>query len=341
MRKKFYLLVVGLLLVLFSYSFAQIPQMINYQGKLTKSSGAPLDTTIQMIFSIYADSNGSVLKWTETQGAVKVEKGIFNVLLGSSNPIPDTVFDGTVRYLGVQVGADPEITQRKAIVSVGYAYRSAVADSVVGGGGGKDDGDWTIAGENMYSAVSGKVGIGTSSPAAKLEVSSVMRLTPSDSPGPCDETTKGSLYFNGSGNRPCYCNGTDWVRMDGNTNCECFPDNCPPVDSTPVCNNSSTCQGYHLEATCINDTCGITSVDDDRACDALVMVNDCGPYLSIYCNGQVNQSAPTCPTSCVSDAECDPNARCDGTCQLRLPNGSPCDENSDCLSGSCVGGYCQ
>ena len=112
------------MLVLCAYSFSQVPQMINYQGKLTKSTGAPLDTTIAMVFSIYADSGGTTLNWTETQGAVKVEKGVFNVLLGSVNPISSSVFNGSVRYLGVKVGTDSEITPRKPMVSVPYAYRA-------------------------------------------------------------------------------------------------------------------------------------------------------------------------------------------------------------------------
>lgn len=118
-------------------SSAQVPQMINYQGKLTTPSGAPLDITTQMVFTIYADSGGTISKWSETQGAVKVEKGVFNVLLGSVNAILDTVFDGSIRYLGVKVGGDPEITPRKAMVSVAYAYRAGV-----GGGGG--DNDWVF-----------------------------------------------------------------------------------------------------------------------------------------------------------------------------------------------------
>jgi hypothetical protein len=36
--------------------------------------------------------------------------------------------------------------------------------------GGGDDGDWTISGSDIYSAVSGNVGIGTTSPGAKLDV---------------------------------------------------------------------------------------------------------------------------------------------------------------------------
>jgi len=145
MNYKFLLLVVGLLtLVSFSSSSAQVPQLINYQGKLTKSTGAPLDTTISMIFSIYADSAGTILKWTETQGAVVVEKGIFNVLLGSVNLIPDSVFNGSVRYLGVKVGGDPEITSRKPMVSVPYAYKSFEADTADFVRSGAGDNDWAF-----------------------------------------------------------------------------------------------------------------------------------------------------------------------------------------------------
>jgi hypothetical protein len=65
---------------------------------------------------------------------VKVEKGVFNILLGSVNLIPDSVFDGSIRYLGVKVGADPEITPRKPMVSVAYAYRAGAAS----------DNDWAF-----------------------------------------------------------------------------------------------------------------------------------------------------------------------------------------------------
>jgi hypothetical protein len=129
MKSRFILILAGFLLVFFSYSSAQVPQLINYQGKLTTSTGAPVNDTLPIIFSIYADEGGTTLLWTETQGAVIIDKGIFNVLLGSVNPIGYSVFDGTARYLGVKVGVDPEITPRKAMVSVSYAFKSFEADT--------------------------------------------------------------------------------------------------------------------------------------------------------------------------------------------------------------------
>jgi len=129
MKKLFLISVFFSLLFLFYFNaLAEVPQMINYQGKLTKATGAPLDTTIQMVFSIYADPITQTYLWREIQGTVGVEKGVFNVLLGSVNSIPDSVFNGSIRYLGVRVGGDPEISPRQAIVSGGNAFRSENAD---------------------------------------------------------------------------------------------------------------------------------------------------------------------------------------------------------------------
>jgi len=108
---------------------AEVPKLINYQGKLTTAQGALVDTTVSMQFSIYSDSTGGDPLWSESQPSVKVDKGIFNVLLGSVNEIPESAFAGNIRYLGVKVGDDPEMIPRKAIVSVGYAYRSTDADT--------------------------------------------------------------------------------------------------------------------------------------------------------------------------------------------------------------------
>jgi hypothetical protein len=141
---------VPLVAVLTTLASAQVPQMINYQGKLTDADGKPTNDTLQMVFSIYADSIGGTALWDETQTSVIVEKGVFSVLLGSATPggIPDTVFDGSVRYLGVKVGGDQdEILPRKPIVSVAYAYKSMEADTAdyarAGAGGGGDN-DWAF-----------------------------------------------------------------------------------------------------------------------------------------------------------------------------------------------------
>jgi len=145
--------------------------MINYQGKLNTSAGAPVNGTLQMVFTIYADSNGTTSLWTETQPAVVVDKGVFNVLLGGVNPIPYSVFDGSIRYLGVKVGGDPEITPRKPMVSVAYAYRAGTAGGGGGGGGWVDDGAVV-----RLETGTDRVGIGTTNPAVELHVSGEVRF---------------------------------------------------------------------------------------------------------------------------------------------------------------------
>lgn len=112
---------------------AAVPQLINYQGRLTNDAGDALDTTVTMVFSICdAPTLGGVF-WQETQTSVTVVGGLFNVLLGSVEPLHDSVFRFPDRYLGVKVGGDPELTPRTRLVSVAYSDRASTVDGASGG----------------------------------------------------------------------------------------------------------------------------------------------------------------------------------------------------------------
>jgi len=116
--------------LLLSSLFAQAPQLLNYQGKLSTTSGSPATSPYTMTFTIYSSATGTTPLWTETQ-TVTVDKGIFNVLLGSARPFSDTLFTGTGDwYLGVKVGTDPEMTPRFRLLSVPFALRAKEADGV-------------------------------------------------------------------------------------------------------------------------------------------------------------------------------------------------------------------
>jgi hypothetical protein len=62
--------------------------------------------------------------WTENQ-AVSVDEGIYHVLLGSVSPLTPDIFSRPFVYLGVQAGADPEMTPRSQITSVPSALTIA------------------------------------------------------------------------------------------------------------------------------------------------------------------------------------------------------------------------
>jgi len=104
---------------------ADIPHLINYQGKLADSNGTPITGTKTITFKIYNVSSGGSPLWQETQ-SVTVNKGIFNVLLGSVNNL-NLAFD-VPYYLATQVGGDAEMTPRQRITSTGYAFRAQDAN---------------------------------------------------------------------------------------------------------------------------------------------------------------------------------------------------------------------
>ncbi|HDG68198.1 MAG TPA: hypothetical protein ENG11_03525, partial [candidate division Zixibacteria bacterium] len=109
-----------------------VPSTINYQGKLTDASGVALNGYYNMEFRIYDAASGGTLLWSESHPSVSVQKGLFNVLLGETNPI-DLPFDGQY-YLEIQVGSDV-LTPRIPLSAVAYAFRANIADSVAGGVG--------------------------------------------------------------------------------------------------------------------------------------------------------------------------------------------------------------
>ena len=103
-------------------AFAQAPQLLNYQGRLTDPGGAPRNGSFSMGFTIL----GGTSSWSETQ-TVNVANGFFSVLLGSVTPFPADLFTsgqtdtfGPLRYLRVSVNGEtlsPDIR----IVSAAWA----------------------------------------------------------------------------------------------------------------------------------------------------------------------------------------------------------------------------
>jgi len=124
-------------------SYAAVPHLINYQGKLTDSAGKPVsDKAYSVTFRLY-DSSGTI-KWQGTYSVI-TNKGIFNVVLGDKNDSTynfSTLLFDVQYWLGIKVEGDLEMTPRQQITSAGYAFRAENADNlttvlpVTGGGTG-------------------------------------------------------------------------------------------------------------------------------------------------------------------------------------------------------------
>jgi cysteine-rich repeat protein len=107
---------------------AAVPATLTHQGRLFDPQGAVLNGTVTIKLAIYATSTGGASLWSETH-SVALDEGYYSVAAGSVTPFGSGLFDGSTRYLGVTVGADPEMSPRTDVVSVPYAL---VAGDAIG-----------------------------------------------------------------------------------------------------------------------------------------------------------------------------------------------------------------
>lgn len=166
------LLVLVVLVVLAGPARGAAPSLVNYQGTLCDTSGLPLDGPHDLVFKIYAAPDATDALWIERHDAVAVDHGLFQVILGSvdpvANPLPAALFTGGERWLGLGVDDEPELLPRMQFTSVPWAMRATVADSALTTSG-SGDADWQFAGNDIYR-LAGNVGIGTATPAKRLHI---------------------------------------------------------------------------------------------------------------------------------------------------------------------------
>lgn len=111
-------------------AFAQVPQLIRYQGQAVDSQGVPLEGPYTLTFRLYDAATAGTLLWQEPQNNVTLSKGHFSVLLGQVTPL--TAMDWSKScWLSIQVGAQPELSPRQQLTSVPLAIRAQTAEQVV------------------------------------------------------------------------------------------------------------------------------------------------------------------------------------------------------------------
>ncbi|MFC1453962.1 hypothetical protein ACFLQL_02145 [Verrucomicrobiota bacterium] len=156
---KIILISLGLAITLPLVAAADTGQ-INYQARLLDAYGRRVNATVDLSFKIYDAVTDGNLLWSETQAGIVVLDGVYTVVLGSLTAIPASVFAQNNVYLELVIN-DETMSPRQQITASAY---SLVAR--------------TIMGSNVYeNQTSGYVGIGTTNPAVKLDVSGAIQVT--------------------------------------------------------------------------------------------------------------------------------------------------------------------
>ncbi|TPW03396.1 MAG: serine threonine rich antigen, partial [bacterium] len=97
-------------------AWATVPWMINYQGRLTDSSGKAVSGSYAFKFRLYDALTSGTKQWEESQTVTLIESdnGVFSVVLGSSTVLTSVDFN-TPMWLSVQVDSDSEMTPRQRL----------------------------------------------------------------------------------------------------------------------------------------------------------------------------------------------------------------------------------
>ncbi|MCK5033035.1 MAG: hypothetical protein KAS18_05355, partial [Calditrichia bacterium] len=128
MKSSFFTSLIFVLL-LCSIVSADVPQLLNYQGRLTDTNGDPLNGSYSIQFLIYDVLTGGSDVWQETHSSVNITDGVYQVLMGSVNPFTPDLFSSSIdRYLEIIVAGET-LTPRTRFTSVSYALQTAHSDS--------------------------------------------------------------------------------------------------------------------------------------------------------------------------------------------------------------------
>jgi hypothetical protein len=102
---------------------------MHFNGVLTDANGNPQQPgpPLDMTFRLFDDLEYGTILWEETQTVNVRYGGVFNVQLGSVNPLTADIFEAAV-WLEIQVDDDLAMTPRQELAHVPYAFNAARAE---------------------------------------------------------------------------------------------------------------------------------------------------------------------------------------------------------------------
>jgi hypothetical protein len=180
-----------------------VPRLVKFIGAVKDLQGRSQSSVVGITFALYKDQEGGTPLWLETQNVVVGQDGHYSVQLGSTRPegLPAELFTwGEARWAGVQPQGQAE-QPRVLLLSVPYALKAQDAETLGGkpasaflaatgnnglssnsglnnalSGVGKTNyvplwlSPTKLGNSNLFQAKNGNVGVGTTSPAANLDV---------------------------------------------------------------------------------------------------------------------------------------------------------------------------
>lgn len=115
-----------LALLLSSAAHADVPALLQHQGRLFDTDGRAVSGALDFRFTLY---DGDEVVYQETQ-TIELWHGYYSAVIGAVEPLPLHVFERGQRLsLGVTIGEDEELSPRSPLTSVPYAF---AAQNVVG-----------------------------------------------------------------------------------------------------------------------------------------------------------------------------------------------------------------
>lgn len=278
------------LCIMTSFSFSvtpNVPRFITYQGRLTDAAGAVVpDGAKSVRFIIWRDAasvNPLDQVWNSGVVSVTTTNGLFTVRLGEApQPSIDPYdFLDTARWIGVTVGADPEMTPRTHLGAVPYAFTagsSMIALTTYDGAIGTTQiADGSIGVSDLNPSMVPAVGETHLNGNTNSTTPATLAQFTADAPGP------GFLYVQVSGQW--------WLDADASTTASLYSWFLMGLCDAPA--NTSTCDGTWQDynyvdpdnASSANSTHGFTI--------SRVYTVGSGGAVSIFLNAQVTAPSQT------------------------------------------------